>query len=219
MKLLGLLLISLMSHGVRANKISNDPAPGRSGPPNLSRNIYATESHEAYRPSVSSLLPSNTIHTTIHHHNSNQDRFASSLSSENVEYIESSESRVSEKLSELSKATLTEEDYSTSSDVVVDLSSIIKCNLSDSSSRLQSYVALGDKIIRKEINNARDYDSTDKVNERANEVDIDVTHDVFETTTTHSGLIRGIIYKGKAHSSSFSSVSFLSCAFNAKMIS
>lgn len=201
MKLFCLLLISLMGLKATANEISNDPA--QSGPSSFLKTLYAVESHESYNePSQLPWESDDTTSTTLN----NQDEFVSSLSSENVEYIENREIAQTQPLkalsdsSEIPKSVFDAEDYSTSSDVDI---SANKCNLSEPSSRLQSYIGLGDEIIRKDkIYNARDYDSTveTKATNSAS-LEIDVTHDVFETTSSQGGLLPGIIYKGKKKSS------------------
>lgn len=203
MKLFSLLLISLMGVHARGSKTSNDPAPGRSGPPpNLLKSLYAVESQEAYRPSDSSQLPwknENDVSASSQH---NQDEFLSGMSSENVEYIESSENvereplgRRSGKLSTFVDDDSAKDDFADSDD---DTSSR-KCNFSDTSATVQGYVGLGDKIIRKEINYARD--SREGTKESRGSLEIDVTHDVLETASSRGGLLWGIIYKGKVHSS------------------
>lgn len=205
MNLFGLLLISLMGAHARGSKTSNDPAPGRSGPPpNLFKSLYAVESHESYRPSDSSQLPWKGEHDlSASSLQRNQDEFLSGISSENVEYIESSENieplgRSNGKLSTFVDGDSAIDDFADSED---DASSR-KCNLSDTSASVQGYVGLGDKIIRKEINYARDSrESTKESRESRGSLDIDVTHDVLETATSRGGLLWGIIYKGKVQSS------------------
>lgn len=200
MNLFSLLLISLMGVHARGSKASNDPAPGRSGPPNLLKSLYAVESHESYRPSDTVQLPWNSEPASTHR---NQDAFLS-MSSENVEYIESSEDEdgeppglVSEKLSTFVDGDSAHDDFAES-----DEDSSKKCNPSDTSATVQGYVGLGDKIIRKEINYAKDSrEGTKEPRESRGSLDIDVTHDVLETASSRGGLLWGIIYKGKVHSS------------------
>lgn len=203
MNLFGLLLISLMGVHARGSKASNDPAPGRSGPPNLLKSLYAVESHESYRPSDSLELPWKSEPASAHR---NQDAFLS-MSSENVEYIESIEDeergppgQVSEKLSTFVDGDSAHDDFAESEDN--DDASSKKCNPSDTSATVQGYVGLGDKIIRKEINYAKDSrEGTKEPRESRGSLEIDVTHDVLETASSRGGLLWGIIYKGRVHSS------------------
>lgn len=207
MKFFGLLLMgfSLVGLNTRGIKASSGTESRK-----FLQSLYADDSHESFHPSdFSHPDDDDTVSTTLR----DQEEFLSSLSSDNVEYVESSESarveplRASEKLSisESSDAARSPED--STNDI-----SANKCNFSDISSRIQSYVKLGDKIIRKQINNARDHESSVKTKEVESQdsLGIDVTHDVFETTSSQAGLFRGIIYKGKvrcAFRSLFSSAS------------
>lgn len=203
MNLFGLLLISLMGVQARGSSASNDPAPGRSGPPpNLLKSLYAVESHESYRPSDSLQLPWTGEHEPTHR---NQDAFLSAMSSENVEYIESSENIAKEQPGRASGKLSTFVDGDSANDEFAesDEASSKKCNPSDTSATVQGYAALGDKIIRKEINYAKDSrEGTKEPRESRGSLDIDVTHDVLETASSRGGLLWGIIYKGKVHSSS-----------------
>ncbi|CRK91200.1 CLUMA_CG004883, isoform A [Clunio marinus] len=68
-----------------------------------------------------------------------------------------------------------------------------RCDVSATNSRLRSYINLGYKIVKV-------YAQKDKNTAQGGEVarqmpEIDVTHDVFETMTSQSGLMDGIIYK------------------------
>lgn len=205
MNLFGLLLISLMGVHAQGSKASNDPAPGRSGPPNLLKSLYAVESHESYRPSESLQLPWTGEHEHSSSTHRNQDAFLSGMSSENVEYIESSENvereppgRTSGKLSTFVDGDSANDELAESDDAA----NSKKCNPSDTSATVQGYVGLGDKIIRKEINYAKDSrEGTKEPRESRGSLEIDVTHDVLETASSRGGLLWGIIYKGKVHSS------------------
>lgn len=74
-----------------------------------------------------------------------------------------------------------------------------RCDLGAPNPRIAKYLKLGDRVIEMDFNYSKEQGNAlikPKENTKIR-MEIDVKHDVFETTSDHGGLLVGIIYKGK----------------------
>lgn len=73
-----------------------------------------------------------------------------------------------------------------------------RCDLGAPNSRIAQYLKLGDRVIEMDFNYSKEQEhSLVKPKENTkNRMSVDVSHDVFETTSNRGGLLMGIIYKG-----------------------
>lgn len=76
-----------------------------------------------------------------------------------------------------------------------------KCDLGARSSLIYNYLKLGDKVVREGKDEESSRDGT-KTRHREN-IQLDVIHDVFDTTSSQGGLLDGIVYRGKFFSGHF----------------
>lgn len=212
MKLSVLLLISLACFESRGNKIRNDPAPGRSGPPPLYGDFYTVESHEAYRPALKQPHHSQELKMSTVANKDVFDEVISGISSENVEYIESEDVANPELIDDARSEHITvygndeltwdiKESFSTRESESAETVSPSKCDSGAPSLEVASYLKLGGKVIERGFNYGKEQKSSEKeesgIMRTSVEIDVDVIHDVFETSSSQGGLLEGIIYKGK----------------------
>lgn len=74
-----------------------------------------------------------------------------------------------------------------------------RCDLGAPNPRIAKYLKLGDRVVQMDFNYSKEQGNAlikQKENTKIH-VNIDVKHDVFETTSDRGGLFVGIIYKGK----------------------
>lgn len=74
-----------------------------------------------------------------------------------------------------------------------------RCDLGAPNSRIARYLKLGDRVIEMDFNYSKEQENSfikPKENKKIR-MSVDVSHDVFETTSNTGGLLMGIIYKGK----------------------
>lgn len=149
---------------------------------------YVTESHESYRPAEA------PVTLMAHHHRPDEDKrtgnqkpfsdVISSASSESVEFFVDNRDSIARS----GKLTLQSDiDGATTSNVSRRCGSVV-----------DGYLKPGDKVIGRAINNA----SSRGILSEGGRI-IDVTHDVFATTTS---LLVGIIYKGEKSSCNVAAV-------------
>lgn len=244
MKLFVLLLIHLIGLEARHNSNKDDQTDSQSEKPPFLVGAHSSESHESYRPrqpQAMTLTPQQQLHHRQVQKNYNPELFSdvmSSISSENVEYLDSGNANVhnvdevsaddesvkidvtandklATKLSTSSsssqqKAQIKLEFYNSNRSSVEnkessgEISSADKLNRCDGkSSRIAEYLKLADKVIK-------DENETESFRQK---IQIDVIHDVFDTTSRQGGLLMGIVYRGKYSAThvtwKFSSVSTL----------
>lgn len=75
-----------------------------------------------------------------------------------------------------------------------------RCDLGTPSPRIARYLKLGDRVIEMDFNYSKEHENVltrPKENTKNHRMRVDVSHDVFETASRQSGLLMGIIYKGK----------------------
>jgi hypothetical protein len=76
-----------------------------------------------------------------------------------------------------------------------------RCDLGAPNPQIVRYLKLAERVIGVDFNYSKEQESSvikPKENTK-NHMRIDVSHDVFETTSSHGGLLMGIIYKGKIY--------------------
>lgn len=223
MKLFVLLLIHLIGLEARHNSIKDDQTNSQSEAPKFLRGTYEIESHESYRPlepQAITVMEQQQLHHRQVQKSQNHELFSdvmSSISSENVEYLDSENANV-QNIDESVKIDVTENDksptkLSTSSSLSqqkaqiklefyrnnqsnvgnyessAEISSAERLDRCDGkSSRVAKYLELADKVIK----NENEPESSRK------KIKIDVIHDVFDTTSHQGGLLMGIVYKGES---------------------
>lgn len=213
-----LFFIGFIGRAVKGN--NDDPAPGRSGPP--SEQLYSLEtSHESYRPSENSEssqnldindgtsysdLFSSMSHETEQLHSEYSDEKFRAINNPNDSTLNTlknsslswslplhatpnSLDRKSTKIINHENGSMTQP-FVNSDDNDKIYTQKNRCRSGvPTRTRISSYLHLGDRIVQVNSNNMRNSDDN-----KERKFSVDVTHDVFDTT---SSIVAGIIYKGE----------------------
>lgn len=189
----------------------------------------SNDNRKAFGDIFSSMSSENVeYHDNIHYYNSHEDFSVENTNSEKL--IINSENKMTDNVgassASKSSAPLTLLQQNAQSRLPLDNSSthsgnslaasleIInsredRCDLGAPNPQIARYLKLGDKVIEMDFNYSKEQEPLIKPKENTkNRMKIDVSHDVFETTTSQGGLLMGIIYKGKI---SFNVKLFLEC--------